>query len=83
MRSSLTSTAAGAQLRSGLWTLPRLTRAWTALRRNSRRPAAHTRLDAGQRMPAPTSRLENRPNGRPLSHSAHRPLLHPAIRRCN
>ena len=35
--------------------------------------AAHTRLDAGT--PAPTSRLENRPHGRPVSHSAHRPSL--------
>jgi hypothetical protein len=68
----------GAQLRSGLWTLPRLTRAWTALRRRPRGIAAHTRLDAGKRTPAPTSRLENRPTGRPVFHK--RPQASLALR---
>jgi hypothetical protein len=71
----MTTTDTGAQLRSGLWTPPRLPRAWTALRSISRGAAAHTRLDAGLRPPAPTSRLENRPHARPVSHSAHRPSL--------
>jgi hypothetical protein len=45
--------------------------------------AVHTRLDAGKRTPAPTSRLENRPNGRPVFHSAHRPRLRLSLSRCN
>ena len=36
------------------------------------RAAAHTRLDAATRPAAPTSRLENRPNGRPVFHSDHK-----------
>lgn len=72
----MTTTDSGDKLRSGLWTPPRLPRAWTALRSIKRGTAAHTRLDAGIRTPAPTSRLENRPHGRPVSHSAHRPSLH-------
>jgi hypothetical protein len=76
-------TQSGAQPRSDLWTLPRLTRAWTAPRRRSGGTAVHTRLDAGTRTPAPTSRLENRPNGRPVSHSAHRPCLRWSLSRCN
>ena len=73
----------GGQLRSGLRTPPRLTRAWTALRRRPGRTTVHTRLDAGPRMPAPTSRLEDRPDGRPLFHSAHRPRLLRPRSRCN
>ena len=45
--------------------------------------AVHTRLDAGKRTPAPTSRLGNRPNGRPVSHSAHRPRLRWGLSWCN
>ena len=45
--------------------------------------AVHTRLDAGTRTPAPTSRLGNRPNGRPVSHSAHRPRLRSGFSRCS
>ena len=75
----MTTAHTGVQLRSGLWTPPRLTRAWTALRSISRGIAAHTRLDAGIRPPAPTSRLENRPHDRPVSHSAHRPNLHQGL----
>ena len=51
--------------------------------KNTHRTAAHTRLDAGTRPPAPTSRLENRPHGRPVSHSAHRPNLQEVFRRGN
>ena len=83
MRDALPVTATGVQPRRGLWTPPRLTRAWTALRSIKRGTAAHTRLDAGQPTPAPTSRLENRPHGRPVSHSAHRPNLHEVFNRCN
>jgi len=79
----LASGIPGTQPRSGLWTLPRLARAWTALRRSHRGTAAHPRLDAGTRPPTSTSRLENRPNGRPVFHSAHRPRLRRDLSRCN
>lgn len=37
--------------------------------------AAHKPLDGGKRTPPVHSPLENRANGRPVSHSAHRPRL--------
>ena len=57
--------AVGVQLRSGLWTPPRLTRAWTALRRCPLRTAVHTPLDAGKRTPA-----AHKPLGKPAQRTA-------------
>ena len=63
----------GAQLRSGLSTLPGLPRPWTALRSRLRGPAAHSRLDAGEQMPAPTAPWKTGQR-MPVSHIANRPF---------
>jgi hypothetical protein len=55
--------------REGLWTAPGLTRVWTASK-SLDAVVAHTRLDAAERMPAPTAPWETGKRT-PVSHTAH------------